>query len=105
MEVQSFPASQPVTAGGPGDAGLVPDGRGEGLADGTDVSEVPGGRVFDGEVVPEEPVGVNIAGLEAADVGRVPGGAPGDGAPLQAARPAIAAPTTASHVISVVLTP
>ena len=34
IEVQSFPASQPVTGRVPGDAGLVADGRGDGVAGG-----------------------------------------------------------------------
>jgi len=59
--------------------------------------------VFGGEVVAGERVGDTVAGREAADVGRVPGCAPGDGAPPQAARPTTAAPATASCVINVIL--
>ena len=98
MEVQSFLASQPVTAGAPGGAGLVPGGRGEGLAVGTDVGEMTGARVV------VESVGVTVAGPGAAVVGWTPGCARCDDAP-HAARPATAAPARASLAISVVLTP
>ena len=94
-----------MTARVPGDAGLVLDDRAEGAAGEPDAGEVPGGQVLGGEVVAGEGVGDTVAGREAADVGRVPGYAPGDGAPPQAARPTTAASATASCVINVILMP
>jgi hypothetical protein len=49
--------------------------------------------------------GVTVAGLGAADSGRVPGSAPGDGAPPHAARPTIAALAAASRAIGMVIMP
>ena len=49
MTVQSLPASQPVTGRVPGDAGLVADGRGDGVAGGTALAGVPRGEVTGGE--------------------------------------------------------
>ena len=101
MAVQSFPASRPVTAAGPGDAALVPDGEADGL---------PGGAVAGGVlgfgVAAGERKGVTVASPGLADVGRAPGYVPGDGAPPpQAATPASTAPAAASRIISTDLIP
>jgi hypothetical protein len=48
MKVQSFPASRPVTAAGPGDAALVPDGRAEGPPGAAVAGGVPGFGVAGG---------------------------------------------------------
>jgi hypothetical protein len=94
MAVQSVPASRPVTAAGPGDAGLVPDGGAGGVAGGAVAGGVSGfvvaGRGLEG---------VTVAGPGLGDVGWGVGCAPG-GAPLHAARPAITAPAMASRVTS-----
>jgi hypothetical protein len=90
MAVQSFPASRPVTAARPGDAGLVPDGGAEGLAGGAVVGGVPGFVVAGGGLE-----GVTVAGPGLADVGWEAGCAP-----PHAARPAITAPAMASRVTS-----
>jgi hypothetical protein len=97
MTVQSVPASQPVTGRVPGDAGLGADGRGDGVAGGTVLAGVPRG-----EVTGAEAGGADVPG---AGVVPVPGCAPGEGAPLQAASAVTAAPATASRVISQVLMP
>jgi hypothetical protein len=94
MAVQSFPASRPVTAAGPGDAGLVPDGGAEGLAGGAVAGGVPGFVVAGGGLE-----GVTVAGPGLGDVGWDVGCAPGGVAP-HAARPAITAPAMASRVTS-----
>jgi hypothetical protein len=91
MTVQSFPASQPVTGRVPGDAGLVADRRGDGVAGGTVPAGVPRGEVTGGEAD------------GAAEVVPVPGWTPGEGVPPQAASAVTAAPATASRVISEVL--
>ena len=98
MTVQSFPASQPVTGCAPGDAGLVPDGRGEGLAGGAVPVGAPRGEVTGGEAE-----GAAVVSAGAAVVVPVPGCVPGDRAPPQAARPTTTPPATARRVISVVL--
>ena len=95
MEVQSFPASQPVTGRVPGDAGLVEDGRGEGVAGGAVLAGVPRGEVTGGEAGGADVLGAGVA--------PVPCCAPGEGVPPQAASAVTATPATASRAISEVL--
>ena len=80
----------------PGDAGLVEDGRGEGVAGGAVLAGVPRGEVTG------EAGGADVLG---AGVAPVPCCAPGEGVPPQAASAVTAAPATASRVISEVLMP
>jgi hypothetical protein len=86
MEVQSFPASEPVMPGDPG------------WGDGMDVDEARGAGV-----VAVGGAGAGVVGLDVAGVCWVPGWVPGAGAPPHAARPTMAAPATANGAINTVL--